>query len=208
MKKIILFFLLFIIFSGRALAGSVDYDEIYNNIPTIDIYYDQNEDPDEQTDYMQYFNSPYPLIRTAFPLSCKSIKFKQGYYLLTPKSKDGFNFMMFKQTGKIIGLVPVYEKRLMTPEERQRIFPPPPKKKHSVWSLPWRGFKFTVKKMFGNYKKPPELPRVALDADIVGGGKYFEIIFYKEYLKGYVKENSKEIYKECYVYKMLFKIER
>ncbi|MDD3014331.1 MAG: hypothetical protein PHC34_11570, partial [Candidatus Gastranaerophilales bacterium] len=74
----------------------------------------------------------------------------------------------------------------------QKMFPPPPKQKHSIFSLPWRGVKLAFKKMFGKYKKPPELPKVALNADIVGGDKYFEIIFYKEQ----------------YVYKMLFKIER
>lgn len=204
MKKIILFFLLFIIFSGKALAESVDYDAIFGNLPIVDIYYEQNEDPDEQADYLQYFNSPYPLIRTSFPLSCKTVKLKQGYYLLTPRSKDGFEFIMFKQNGKIVGLVPVYEKRPMTPAEISKVFPKPPKKKHSVWSLPWRGFKYTVKRMFGKYKKPPELPGVALDADIVGGGKYFEIVLYKEYIKKYLKEE----YKEYYASKMLFKIER
>jgi len=191
MKKIILFFLLFIIFSGRAFAGSVDYETILNNLPTIDIYYEQKEDPDEQADYIQYFNSPYPLIRTSFPLSCKSIKIKPGYYLLTPRSKDGFEFIMFKQNGKIAGLVPVYEKRLMTPEETQRLFPPPPKPKTTIWSLPWRSTKAVTKKKLGKYKKPPELPHVALEADIVGG-KYFEII----------------LYRENHLYKMLFKIEK
>lgn len=192
MKKIILCFLVFIIFSSKAFAEKVDYETIYSNLPVIDLYYEQNEDPNEQEDYAQYFNSPYPLIRTSFPLSCKTVKLKQGYYLLTIRSKDGFDFVMFKQNGKIAALIPVYEKRLMTQEETQRLFPPPPKSKHPVLSLPWKGFKAGVKKTLGKYQKPPELPKFALDADIVGGGKYFEILFYKE----------------KYLYKMLFKIER
>lgn len=192
MKKILLILIAFIIFAGKVAAQTVDYDAIYNNLPIIDLVYEQNEDPDEQADTLQFFQSPYPLIRTVFPLSCKKIKLKLGYYLLTPRTRDGFDFVMFKQNGKIVGLVPVFEKRPLTEEEKLRLFPPPPKPKTTIWSLPWRGFKAGMKKMFGRYEKPPEMPKYVLDANIVGNGRYFEMYFYSEQ----------------YFFKMLFKIDR
>jgi len=192
MKKIILILILLILPYSKVFAQEANYDEIFNNLPVLDIVYDQNEDPDEQADSIKYFQSPYPLIRTAFPLSCKSAKFKPGYYLLTPRTRDGYDFIMFKQFGKIAGLVPVYEKRPLTPEESLRLFPPPPKPKTTIWSLPLRAFKVCVKKAFGKQKKPPEPPKYALDANITDENKYFEII----------------LYSEQYAYKILFKIER
>ena len=191
MKKIVfLLFAINLLLIHPAYTQEVaEYDKIYESSPILDFYYEQNEDPDEITDHQEHIRSPYPLIRTSSPLSTKSSKIIPGYYLLTPRNKDGYDFVMFKQKGRITALVPVFEKKLINPLE---VYPQPIKRKVPLVKKPFAAMQNGLKFVFKPYIKPPELPKYLLNSDYVAGGKYFEI----------------HLYKDEYLYKMLFKVDR
>lgn len=156
--------------------GSVNYDELYNNQPVLSFKYDENEDPQEITDYEKRVKSPYPLLRVSIPLQNRKITVKPGYYLLTPRDKDGYDFVMFKQNGKIVHEIPVYQKEKIDPEV---IYPKPPKQKHPIYTWPLLALQNTVKWIYRD-KLPPPPPRYIVKTSLTPGHKYFEIYYYHE----------------------------
>ena len=168
---------------------NLSYDQIYNSLPVIEINYLENEDPDESYDYSQYVGSPYPLIRTTSNLKNKNSTIPAGYYLLKPANINGHNVVLFKQTGKIIASVPVFEKHIINPD---MVYPKPPKPKKNPFLGPFRVMKSGFQHLFGQYKKPPQPPRCAMESFTSNDGKYFVMW----------------LYQEEYVYKMVFLIVR
>jgi len=190
MKKLILFLLLLLSLAGFAKKACANqYDEIYNRLPILDIYYDDSQDPAELEDYSDYVQSPYPLIRTSAILTSQKTKIKPGYYLLTPRTKGAYEFITFKQNGKIIAFVPIYEKTIIDPKV---IYLEAPKPKPHLITWPYRILKKGFLKLFGKYKRPLKAPPYVIESEFVDHGKYFEIKFYLEQ----------------YLYKMLFKVEK
>ncbi|MFH0702961.1 MAG: hypothetical protein V2B14_05430 [bacterium] len=190
MKKflslIFLNLLLQVFLAHAGIAQNINYDLIYTNLTPIDINYDHNEDPNEINDYSQFIESPYPLIRISQTLRCKNTKISPGYYLLTPKNENNIDFVMFKQKGKIVALIPVYEKRLINPK---LVYKSEPKPKVSLIKRPF----IAIKKFFGlilkKSKKYQDPPKCAVETEKINGEKYFEI----------------RLYVEEHLYKMLFK---
>ncbi|OGI03081.1 MAG: hypothetical protein A2104_06335 [Candidatus Melainabacteria bacterium GWF2_32_7] len=194
MKKILFLTFLSLIFllnsASIIAAEKISYDSIYNNLPVLtDIYYDHNEDPDEIVDYKDYIQSPYPLMRISVKLSCKDVKIGPGYYLITAKNRSNYDFVMFKQNGKIAALIPIYEKQLINPET---VYPKAQQPKKSIIRKIGSGIKKVIARPFKRYKKPLPAPRYYITSSMVDSGKYFEI----------------NLYQEQYLYKMLFKVER
>jgi hypothetical protein len=181
--------LFFIIFIGLILIkipafsqenAGVDYDAIYNNLIIPNFTYDDNEDPDQITDYAYFVKSPYPLIRLSLPLNCKGVKLAPGYYLMTPKNRDGYDFVMFKQNGKITALIPIYQKQVIDPNT---VYPVVKTKKSIAEKI--AGF-------INRKREMPVAPRYAINGELVDVGKYFDL----------------QLYQEQYLYKMLFKVEK
>ncbi|EKE04740.1 MAG: hypothetical protein ACD_20C00007G0001 [uncultured bacterium] len=197
MKKLLLLAFLTFIFLLNSVktyaAEPVDYDSIYNNMPVlVDIYYDHNEDPDENLDYQDFIQSPYPLMRVSVKLKCKDVKLNPGYYLVTVKNRSNYDFAMLKQRGKIVALVPIYEKQKIDPET---FYPKPQKPKKSVVGKAGSGIKTVIAfpfKPLDRFKKPPPQTRHFITSSLVDGGRYFEIY----------------VYQEDYLYKILFQVER
>ena len=171
-----------------ANTGKIDYDAVYNGMPVLDFSYEHNEDPDELQDYEKYVGSPYPLVRISLRLSCKDARLKPGYYLMTPRNRNGYDFMMFKENGKIITMVPVYEKQLVNPEA---IYPAKKKPKGFMQKV-GGGVKNAIATPFKPFMRPQPVARYAIDGGMVEAGRYFELW----------------LYRQEYLYKMLFKIDK
>ena len=172
------------------------YDQIFNNLPIIDISYENNEDPLEDAEYNIYFiKSPYPLVRISSILRTRDKTIPPGYYLLTPRTQNGLSFVLFKENGKVFAIVPVYEKEKIDP---LKVYPQPVKSKpkHPILGWPFRAVKAVCAKIFnktiGKHEKPPEPPKYDLKSKTVDGGKYFEM----------------DLYFEDYLYKLLLKVEK
>lgn len=84
-------------------------ETIYNKQIPCDIKFENDLDPYEQQDNYSYGMSPYPLIRTVMNLYAQKTTIPPGYYLLTPRKINGRTYMLFKQTGKVLFIVPVFE---------------------------------------------------------------------------------------------------
>ncbi len=192
MKYFLIMILSFIYFNSICLAQQLNKPncaEIFNNLPIIDMQYLANEDPYESLQYENYIYSPYPLIKFSLKLQIPNKTLKPGFYLLTPRTENGYDFVLFKQNGKIQGIVPVYEKQLIYPKD---VYNQQPKPKTPLWKKPITGLKKGAIKIMGKKKKPHPLPKYAMDAHFVDGKKYFLMT----------------LYFEEYAYKMLFKVIR
>ena len=85
-----------------------NYAQIYNNLEPASHSYLHGIDPDEFYD----------------------VKDATGYYLLTPREHDGKWYILFKQNGKVVYIIPVYE-RGYTPQRFYDEHIPKPKLKPS-----------------------------------------------------------------------------
>ena len=90
-------------------VNSVDYDGIYDNLVEPDFDYIFNLDPYQSEEYTKYMYSPYPLFRSGVNLIFKSKVIPPGYYLLTPREKDGKTYVLFKENGRVAFVIPVYD---------------------------------------------------------------------------------------------------
>jgi hypothetical protein len=190
---------LFLKFSVHPAFGQnlrINYDLIYKETPILDFMYEDKIDQEEDGDYNRYNVSPYTLIRITDTLRCKKLVLSPGYYLVKPEKKDGYEFLIFKQNGKVIGVVPIYQKNIINPA---LVFPEPVKPKKPFFiAIPKKIFIDTPKKIIARpfkgwweQKRVLVPPKAALESKVVGNGKYYEI----------------RLYVDKYLYKSLFKIE-
>lgn len=196
MKKQIFSLLLFLMFSiNPVLAEEQDnqsiqnYDQLYESLPIIDIHYENNEDPRELEDYNKYYlRSPYPLIKLSHVLEYKAGELKPGLFLLTPRYENGYNFVIFKQNGKVVAFVPVFEKETINPE----LAYPKPKENIKWYKLPFVKTKRGVDYVFKPIRRPPPNPKFKLKGKLVQGKKYYVM----------------DLFYDKYSYKMLFRVQR
>ena len=108
-SKITLFLFVFMFFINTLLVianenipkTSVDnFDEIYEQLEEPDFDYIFGIDPHQADDYTKYMYSPYPLFRLGVDIIFKSKTITQGYYLLTPREKNGKTYVLFKENGR------------------------------------------------------------------------------------------------------------
>ena len=93
-----------------------NYSEIYNNLEPAEHSYLHGIDPDEFYDEKDAAWSIYPLFRLNATIYFKNQAIQPGYYLLTPREHKGKWYILFKQNGKVVNIIPVYE-RGYTPEK-------------------------------------------------------------------------------------------
>ena len=92
-----------------------DYAGIYNSLSHATHSYMHNIDPEQYYDMKDATWAPYPLLRLNSYIYFKNISIEPGYYLLTPREHKDKWYMLFKQNGKVVHIIPVYE-RDITPE--------------------------------------------------------------------------------------------
>lgn len=115
-KILYLYLILFIFFTQPLFANeniprieTSDYDAIYENLVEPDFDYIFGLDPYQADEYTKYIYSPYPLFRSGVNLIFKTKFIPKGYYLLTPREKNGQTYVLFKENGKIKYVIPVYK---------------------------------------------------------------------------------------------------
>lgn len=124
--KIISFLLLLslffnILFSCALADGNVvkpdmsNWDKIYENLEEADFEYIFGLDPNQIEEYERYMYSPYPLFRSGVTFLFKSKTIKPGYYLLTPREKNGKTYILFKENGRVSYTIPIYKEGTVEP---------------------------------------------------------------------------------------------
>ncbi len=174
----------------------INYDLIYKDTPVLDFMYENGIDQEQDNDYNRYVISPYTLIRITDILVNKNIRLIPGYYLVKTENKNGYNFLLFKQNGKVVGIIPVYQKVLINP---MLVYKEPIKPKVPFYkAIPKKIFIEIPKKIitrpfkkFFEQKRVLVPPKSALESKVVDNGKYMEIW----------------LYIDTYLYKVLFKID-
>jgi hypothetical protein len=92
-----------------------NYSEIYKNLQPANHSYMHSIDPEQYYDMKDYTWAPYPLLRLNSYIYFKNSAIEPGYYLLTPREHKNKWYLLFKQNGKVVHTIPVYE-RDYTPE--------------------------------------------------------------------------------------------
>ena len=109
----------------NTLKNSANYDEIYSTLEEVDFEYIFGIDPHQADEYTKYMYSPYPLFRSGVDLIFKSKKIPAGYYLLTPREKNGKTYVLFKENGRVSYIVPVYKEDVVLETFYEEKFPHP-----------------------------------------------------------------------------------
>ena len=96
-----------------------DYEQAYRDLEVPTFSYIHGIDPDQYYDMKDTMWSPYPLLRINSPLYFKTITVEPGYYLLTPREYKGNWYILFKESGAVKYIIPVFSKDY-TPESYYR----------------------------------------------------------------------------------------
>ena len=114
MKKILLLIIGIFFLTLQAYADDdFDYIKKYNEMPIPTHSYIHQIDPGQYFDMMNTTWSPYPSFRLVSPIYFKTITIQPGYYLLTPREYKGVWYILFKQAGKIVYIVPTYNRDIV-----------------------------------------------------------------------------------------------
>ena len=96
-------------------SEKIDYEEIYRRLEPANFSYQHDTDPEQYYDIKNMAWLPYPLLRLTSPIYFKNIVIPPGYYLLTPREYNNDWYILFKEAGKVVFIIPVFEKDF-TPE--------------------------------------------------------------------------------------------
>lgn len=179
-KNIISIFLCFIFFLSLANANenvpntkTNDYEEIYENLVEADFDYIFGLDPYQADDYTKYMYSPYPLFRSGVNLVFKSKTIPPGYYLLTPRERDGKTWVLFKENGKISYVIPVYKEDVVLETFYEDKFPHP---KLNTWQKLSKKTMGLIGTKWGHKNQRTPIPEAYVEFD--DRGVFWDMILY------------------------------
>lgn len=184
--SLILLFLLFlntISFANENIPKfeNKNYDEIYSQLEEADFDYIFGLDPHQADDYTKYMFSPYPLFRSGVTLIFKSKKIPPGYYLLTPREKNGKTYILFKENGRVSYVIPVYEEDVVAETFYQENLP---HVKQSVGEKTSKKFFNFIGTKWGHRNQRTPLPEAYIEFD--DKGMYWDMTLYYGMKKYYL----------------------
>lgn len=192
--KLISYFIFFaLFFSNICLANDNiirtnldNYDKIYEELEEADFNYIFGIDPKQPDEYEVYMYSPYPLFRSGVNLIFKSITIPQGYYLLTPREKNGKTYVLFKENGKVKYTVPVYKEDSVPETFYEEKFPHPIPNKFEKMRNKTMDF---IGTKWGKKNQRTPIPKAYID--FTDKGIYWDMVLYygsKKYYLLFKKE--------------------
>ena len=181
-SKITLFAFVFMFFVNTLLVianenipktSADNFDEIYEQLEEPDFDYIFGIDPHQADDYTKYMYSPYPLFRLGVDIIFKSKTIAQGYYLLTPREKNGKTYVLFKENGRIAHVVPVYKEDVVLETFYEEKFPHP--KPTGVEKIRKKTMEFIGTK-WGKKNQRTPVPQAYIEFN--DAGVYWDMILY------------------------------
>lgn len=170
-KVLLLIFCLFVntmqIFADGSIVNvdNTNYQEIYDSLEEADFEYIFGLDPNQNDEYTRYMYSPYPLFRSGVDIVFKSKTIKSGYYLLTPREKNGKTWVLFKENGRVSFVIPVYKEEVISPDFYKDKLP------HEVLNLYEKTKKGTMNfigKTWGRKNQRTPIPQAYIEFDDIG----------------------------------------
>ena len=110
MKKIVVWLIFILFLNILPTFADDDLDALYEAAEPFSSKLYNDIDPFEDEDSIKYAWSPYPLFRTSAYLYFKDFKIEPGYYILTPRTLQGKDYVLFKQSGKVKFIIPAAKK--------------------------------------------------------------------------------------------------
>ncbi len=110
MRNLFLLIIICILAISPVSAADSDYEKLYQDAEPFKTKLFNDIDPYQDEDMIRYSWSPYPLFRTSANLYFKDYTIEPGYYLLTPRTFNGKDYVLFKQNGKVQFIIPVAKK--------------------------------------------------------------------------------------------------
>lgn len=156
-----------------------DWNKEYKNLEAADFEYIHGIDPFQNEDYTKYMWSPYPLLRTSSTFYFKDIVIEPGYYLLTPRRKNGKDWILFKQQGRVKFVIPVFKKELVPVGFYKKNIPKPDK---TLWQKSWDGVTNAFGKMLKKQTKRTPPPDAFIDSETLSDD-FTDIILYYDNFK-------------------------
>lgn len=155
-----------------------DFDEIYASLEEADFDYIFGIDPHQADEYTIYMRSPYPLFRSGVNLIFKSKTIPPGYYLLTPREKNGKTWILFKENGKVSYVIPVYKEDIVPEKFYEEKFPR--KKPTTTEKIKKKTMDFIGTK-WGKRNQRTPIPQAYIEFN--DAGIYWDMILYYEQKK-------------------------
>jgi len=154
----------------------MDIPEIYRSLEVPTFRYVHDLDPEEYVDTQNAAWSPYSLFRLTAPLYFKTITIPPGYYLLTPRQHAGNWYMLFKQQGKVVYIVPIYDKKIVPMDFYKDNLP----EEKTTWSQRQH---LRLLKFVGKFKSSqrPEMPKTFLEAEDLDDNFVVVILYWGDY---------------------------
>lgn len=177
MKKILILLVILNMFVSISMAAESDYRKIYLDMKVPDFSYIHGIDPGQYYDNKDASYSVYPLLRLSSPLYFKTITIKPGYYDLTPREHKGKQYILFKQNGLIVHILPVYKKEIV-PIDFYRTHLPKPR--YTLTQKIGNSLHMFVGKVFKSAKRKP-LAKTYLEVEDVADNFVILIIYYNNY---------------------------
>jgi len=172
----LLFAVIFIFCAPLALADEKEtYEEIYEKMQPADFEYIFGIDPYQAEDYTKYMYSPYPLFRMGVPFIFKDMTLDPGYYILTPRKKNGRTYVLFKEQGRVKYLIPVYNVDMADPLIYERYVP---EKKKGFWAKAGEKTNNFFGRLFPKNTQRMPAPKAYIEVNDIDGEFYQVILFY------------------------------
>ena len=149
MKKFLIALFIFLLSSP---VYAENFRAIYKGLEVPQFAYLHGVDPKHffENRYSSY--SVYPLLRLSSPLYFKTVTILPGYYDLTPRIQDGQEYILFKQNGLVVHVIPVYKKEVVPPGFYKTHLPKP---KYKLTQKIGNAFYSFVGKCFKSAKRRP-----------------------------------------------------
>lgn len=172
-KKNLFYIILIFCLSFGFCCAEEDYFRIYEELQPADFSYIFGIDPYQNEDYVRYKLSPYPLLRTGVDFRFKDIVIPNGYYLLTPRRQNDRDYVLFKQNGKVVFIIPVYKKELVEPGFYKKHVP---QVKKNLWNKTGDMLSNLVGRISKDSKRTPP-PKAYIEVNEVQN-TFWELILY------------------------------
>ncbi len=150
-----------------------NFDEIYEQLEEPDFDYIFGIDPHQTDEYTKYMYSPYPLFRSGVNIIFKSKVIPPGYYLLTPREKNGKTYVLFKENGRISYVIPVYKEDVVLETFYEEKFPQPKPTTYEKVKNKTMGF---IGTKWGKKNQRTPIPKAYVEFN--DAGVYWDMILY------------------------------
>ena len=178
-KKIVdtLLITFFIFFVSNAVFAE-NYPAMYEEAQPANFELVHNLDPFQNEDYQKYAWSPFPLFRLSSDVYFKGQTIPAGYYILTPRTMNGKEYIFFKEAGTVKYIIPVMKKDLVPIDFYHTKIPEPKYTKWQSFCKKTRDGFYTVFRN-SSQKSPP--PSSYIVTEIIDGNYYLIVVYYGEH---------------------------